>query len=273
MRWFLALCLFTLSFSLAQTLSARRESGVLYVSLTDVAQALGYTTVDGQASLTVQTPTGALVIYDRSPDIDWTPSQGASEQHAQSISAPSFVDAGEWFVPADLFYLFDFSPEARALVLPDGRSFLFDLPREVETSYQVVDMGAGVKGLSFYQAGIAGKETVSLLLLDLARLPQVFPDQQSELAPVIERFSDGYPIYFVVTARAESIWQPQFRFVQSGRALEYQYPANITLLEGDASRVNPEQPVSGILVLPAWIDLRQPLEVSWAGMSAKIQFE
>lgn len=275
MRWLvIVLCGFSLAF--AQDISVRRESGALYVSLTDVASSLVYTVREAEGSLTITTDRGILIVFDKSPDFEWTASDPTAEPPIMSSSASVLKLDGEWFAPADLFALLGITIGARALTLPDGRSLTLDVPTEPAVASDdnsvLTDLGSNVTGLTFYKSGTAGKDTTSLLLMDMALMPRAFPDQQTYLETALAKFSMGNPLYFVVTAVSNATWEPLLVIEQNGRMVEYQHPANLTVLEGDAGRVSSDAPVSGVIVLPDWIDLRQPITVTWTGISAAVQY-
>ena len=261
----------------AQDISVRRESGASYVSLSDVAAVLGYTAQDSGDSFTVRSSEGILTVFDGSPDFEWTADAATepTDRAIQSASAPVLKLDDEWFAPGDLFTLFGIVTGARTLSLPDGRSLTLDVATDLKNDSEnssLTELGGGVTGLSFYKSGTAGKDTTSLLLIDMALMARAFPEQQAAIDAALAKFTSGQPLYFVVTAVTNATWEPSFRVEQGGRVLEFRHPANITVLEGDAGRVLPETPVSGVLVLPNWIDLRQPVTVTWSGITATVQY-
>ena len=276
-RFTVFLLFLALSLTAAQSVSARRELGALYVSLSDVAQELSYSVTDSGNSLTLRTPGGVLTLFNNSPDLDWTPAaDNPGGEGVLSLSAPSFKVGDEWFAPLDVLDLLNISPGSSALTLPDGRSLSLDIPDTPQTrasaNTALIDLGNGVTGLSFYKAGPAGKETLSLLVMDLGLMPLAFPEQQRELDRVMTALGTGKPLYFILTALSSSSWDASFRIDQGGRVVEYSHPQGVSILEGDPQRVAPGSPVSGVLLLPDWINLRRPLTVTWSGVTATVQY-
>jgi hypothetical protein len=264
----MAFIFFGVQFSLAQTISARRDAGVLYVSLSDVAKQLGYSVSEGSGSLTVRFANTILTVFDDSPDITLN---GSDDTLSSSV-----FKRGDWFAPDDALSFLNVSLEGETLILPDGHSVALEFPATRATfgssMWEQVELGNSVTGLSFYKEGNAGDETVSVLMLDLKLLALAFPEQQKALDEVSGKFTKGKPIYFLVTALADSLWESSFTLEQDGKVLQYQAPSSLSLLEGDPNTVTPSTPVSGVLVLPDWVNLREPINVTWSGITASVQF-
>jgi hypothetical protein len=252
---------------LAQTISAKREAGVLYISLSDVAKQLGYSVSEGSGSLTIRFGDTVLTFFAGSPDITLN---GSDDTLSSSVSK-----SGDWFAPDDALSFLNVALEGDSLVLPDGHRVALDFPAARasfgSSRWEQVDLGNSVTGVSFYMSGSTGEETVSILMLDLKLLALAFPDQQKALDAVSSKFMKGKPIYFLVTALAPSAWESSFTLEQQGRVLQYG-GSSVSLLEGDPTTVSPEVPVSGVLVLPDWVNLRQPITVTWSGITASVQF-
>jgi hypothetical protein len=257
------------SAALAQGVSARRVAGALYISVSDVATRLGYSVSESAGSFTVRFDTTVLTLFADSPDITMN---GAED----TLSSSVFQDKKDWFAPEDSLSFLKVTLTGTTLTFPDGQMATLEFPASPTTFSSsrslVVDLGNSVTGLTFYAVGSAGDETVSVLLLDLGLMALAFPEQQKALDAISSKFSTGKPIYFIVTALAPSPWQSSFTLEQQGRVLQYQAGSSLSILEGDASTVTPEAPVSGVLVLPDWVNLRQPVTVTWSGITASVQF-
>ncbi|MGL4611836.1 MAG: hypothetical protein ACRCYY_19520 [Trueperaceae bacterium] len=271
----LKLCLLFVLFTiglqnvLAQTISAQREAGVLYVSLSDVAKQLGYTVTEASGSLTIRFTGTVLTVFANSPDITFN---GLDD----TLSSSVFTRSGDWFAPDDALSFLGVALENESLVLPNGYTSSLEFPKTRTTfgssRWSQVDLGNSVTGVSFFMPGSAGDETVSILMLDFKLLALVFPDQQKALDAVSSKFTKGKPIYFLVTALADASWESSFTLEQDGKVLQYQSPGSLSLLEGDPTTVTLSTPVSGVLVLPDWVDLRSPITVTWSGITASVQF-
>lgn len=245
--------------------------------MSDLARLLSYSVTDSGNSVTLRTPEGVLVLFDDSPDLDWTPIDAVNTGATiLSLPTPSFKEDGEWFAPTQVLDLLAASATSQTLTLPDGRELRLEIPATTQSqaarNSSLVDLGNGVMGLSFYKASPDGRDTLSLLLLDAGLMPLAFPEQRTQLDTVLTQLQEGKPLYFIVTSLADSSWDNRFRIEQDGRALEYSYPTGVSLLEGDATRVTPESPVSGVLLLPDWINLRRPISVTWAGVTATVRY-
>jgi hypothetical protein len=268
---FILLC----SSALAQGVSARRVAGALYISVSDVAARLGYSVSESVGSFTVRFDTTVLTLFADSPDITVN---GAEDTLSSSVfqDNPISENKKEWFAPEDSLSFLKVTLTGTTLTFPDGQMATLEFPASPtmfsSSRSLLVDLGNSVTGLTFYAAGSAGEETVSVLLLDLGLMALAFPEQQKSLDAVSSKFSTGKPIYFIVTALAPSPWQSSFTIEQQGRVLQYQAGSSLSILEGDASTVTPEAPVSGVLVLPDWVNLRQPVTVTWSGITASVQF-
>ncbi len=262
--------------ALAQV-AARDVGGVLYVSVDDLARQLGYSFSGGAGSLTLRAAAGVVVLFEDSPDLLFKPKNSAAalERSNQSLAAPVFKTGEVWFAPAELLELLGFSVSNESVGAPGGRTFSLDVAAPAVTQAarrSEVDLGNGVTGLSFYLPGVAGPETVSVLVTDLGLLGLALPAERRDLDAAAAKFKDAKPLYFVATALREAPWQPVFTVAQGGRSAELRPPFGVNLLAGDAETLAPDAPVSGLVLLPAWVNLRQPLSLGLAGATATVQF-
>ena len=259
-------------------LAARDVAGVLYVSVNDFSTQLGYSLSGDAGSLTVRAAAGVVVLFENSPDILFKPVNSAEtlERSDQSLAAPVFKVDDAWFAPAEFLELLGFAVSATDVTAPDDRTFNLVFPSMTASDSsdpsRLVELDNGVTGLSFYLPGTAGPETVSLLAVDLGLLSLALPAEQRDLDAVMSKFKEGKPLYFVVTALATATWQASFTVAQGERSAELRHPFGVNVLTGDAATLGPDAPVAGLLLLPTWVNLRQPLHLSWAGMTATVQF-
>ncbi len=267
-HWFILLLFFT-SLAAAQTISARRVAGAVYISLSDVTTTLGYSVSESAGSFTIRFDNTVLTLFDQSPDITLNGEE-------DTLSSPAFEEKNEWFAPDDALSFLGVTLNGSSLSFPNGQSATLEFPINPTTFSSArtatIDLGNSVTGIAFYASGSAGNETVSVLMLDLKLLALAFPEQQKEFDAVASKFTKGKPIYFLVTALADSPWQSSFTLEQDGKVLQYQAPNSLSLLEGDPNTVTPSTPVSGVLVLPDWVNLRQSVTVTWSGITASVQF-
>ena len=277
-RWLSLLVFAAFGTALAQGVAARDSGGVLYVSVDDLASRLGYSLSGGEGSLTLRAAAGVVVLFEDSPDILFKPKNSAEalERSDQSLAAPVFKSGAVWFAPAELLELLGFTVVDTQVTAPGGRTFALDLqvPAVTQTTQcsELVDLGNGVTGVSFYLPGDAGPETVSVLVVDLGLLGLAVPAEQRGLDAAAAKFKDAKPLYFVATALGTASWGPVFTVTQGGRSAELRAPFGVNLLAGDATTLTPDTPVSGLVLLPAWVNLRQPLSLSLAGAAATVQF-
>ena len=270
------LALWSASWATAQPVSAQRDAGRVYLSLGEVALRLGYSTTRAGNSLTVRTPEGVLVVFAGSPDILYRRSGSAEtlERSEQNLSAPVRLSGEAWYAPEDLFRLLGGEVSATDLKLAE-RSFplRFRQSAAVQAGARAALSQIGqAPALSFYAPGEAGDETVSVLILDLGLLSLALPEQQRDLDNLMTKFRDEKPLYFVLTSLADTAWSAEFTVTQSGRSEPLRAPFGVRVLEGSAERVAPDAPVSGLLLLPGWVNVRRELELSWSGASAAVQF-
>lgn len=278
LRTLCATLLLVVSATWAQSLDALETLGTTYVSLNDVAQRLGYSTNRSGNSLTVRAGAGVVVVFADSPDILFKPSDSAEalERSDQSLALPVLRQKGEWFAPEQLFELLKFDVSKHSLTTQDGRTFALDFPPEpfyvASDRYDLVELGNGVTGLTYYVPGSTGPETLSLLVADLSLLSLALPEQQRSLDGVLAKLRDQKPLYFTLTALAGAQWSPNFTVAQGGQREILQAPFRVQVLDGAEGTVSPEKPVSGLILLPDWVNVRQPLELTWSDITARVQF-
>lgn len=267
MQYVFVLVLLLLSVVSAQV-SARKVTGTLYVSVSDLASIMGYSLTESKESLAIRTP-NVLILFSGSPDISY----GGTED---TLSAPVFVQGEEeWFAPEDVLSFLGLGSIGNLITLPDGRTLSLEfpsIPLVTSSRSAVIDLGNNVEGLAFYAAGSADADTLSVLMVDVGLMGLAFPEQQKTFDELQQKFTSGKPVYVVVTALAETSWESVFTIEQQGRALEYRAPGSLSLLEGSPDSVSPDRPVSAILLLPDWVNLRESITVSWSGVTATIQF-
>jgi hypothetical protein len=255
------------SSAVGQTAVARIIDGRSYIALADVATELGYSQSGGTDSLTVRTPQGALTVFAGSPDIFY---RGAEV----SLSVP-VVFEGRWFAPLELYELLGFSLQGDRLIGAGQTLTLEFLPQQkpvIGSGYELIDLGNSVWGVSFYVSDGQGDENLSILVTDLALLSLVYPAQQRQFDAIMQRFTESKPLYFVASALRAGDWQPVFTLSQGGRSVELRHPLSVSLLAGSAERVTPQQTAVGVIEAPNWVNLRQPLVLTWGGVSATVQF-
>lgn len=224
---------------------------------------------ESAGSFTIRFDNTVLILFERSPDI-------TINGEEDTLSSSAFIERGEWFAPDDALSFLNVTLNGATVSFPNGQTATLEYPTNATTVASAhtatIDLGNSVTGIAFYASGSAGDETVSVLMLDLKLLALAFPEQQKEFDAVSSKFTKGKPIYFLVTALADSPWSSSFTVEQAGRVLQYQAPNSLSLLEGDPNMVTPGTPVSGVLVLPDWVNLRQPVTVTWSGITASVQF-
>ncbi len=275
-----ALCLLLAFTSIAQTesISALGLAGVTYISLSDIALHLGYSISETPDSLTLRADKGILLLFDNSPNALFKPTVDNEEFERSDVnlSAPVVKQSGQWYAPPDALEFLGIGFADSQLTLPDGRVLkLALLEQNIATgteAYATVDLGNRVSGLAIYASGSAGPDSVSLLLVDLGLLALALPEQQQEVDAFVRDMDDGRPLYLAVTAVTESPWETTLVFSQNGQNFTARYPLNLSLLTGEAGKVSPASPVVGVILLPDWFNLRQPLSVDWAGVKASFQF-
>ncbi len=265
------------TYAQTQSVAARSIASTTYISLSEVSSRLGYSTTDTGNSLTLRSPFGNMVVFENAPDILWRPidSSEALESSDFSLSAPVLKLEGVWFAPEELFGLLMLERQGNSLRSGNiilNLSFPSSSISQDAGSFVIRDLGNNVPALNFYQTLDTIEDNLSVLLIDLGLLPLVFPEQQRELDTIITRFSQGKPLYIIVSSISAVSWDAQFRFEQASRSLVYRYPNNISILRGDPARVTPDNPVIAIVVLPDEINLRSSLQVTWSNSSAIIQF-
>ena len=267
-RFLLVSLLLLCTFAQAQIVSALTRAGEIFPSLQEVARAAGYSSSESADGLSVRAPTGILTVFVGSPDVLWQSAQGGAGEGSASLSAPV---AEGWYAPPDAFAMLGIKVTEEGVSLPDGRQLRVrvrtpTLPRQSKYS-EVVSLGRGVSGLMLY-----APTGTSLLLVDAGLLSLALPDERLALDGFLDEVEGYRPLYFVATSLAPTSWQAEVTFTQGGQSFSASEPSNLSVLEGDTGQLSPDAPVSGVILLPQWVSLREPLEVRWMGAAGSFQF-
>ena len=265
---FLLLC----NFAQAQTVSAIKRAGATFPSLQEVARAAGYSSSASAGGLTVRAPAGILTVFVGSPDVLWQGAQGRRQEDSASLSAPV---AEGWYAPPDAFALLNIKVTEESVTLPDGKTLRVrvrtpSLPRQSNNA-EVISLGRGVSGLMLYGQDRSGAKT-SLLLVDAGLLSLALPNERLALDEFLDEVEGYRPLYFIASSLAPTSWQVDVTFSQGGQRFTAKAPFNLSVLEGDAGQLSPDAPASGVILLPQWVSLREPLSVSWMGAVGNFQF-
>lgn len=265
-----------LSLAWAQSVAGWQEEGFDYVALADVARLEGFPVSQDATSLSVQSPDGVLVVFAGSPDVSWQPVSGRGGGDV-GLSVPVITRNSTWYVPADAVELLGVAVLGNNLQLTDGRRVTVDYRsnRTLQTSVgrsEQVALANNVSAVALYAPGGAGADSVSLLLADVGMLSLAFPEQRRDFDGILNQFNDARPLFFSVTALVASSWQSEVIFQQQGRRFIASSPDTLVVLAGDSARVSPEQPVTGVILLPTSFDLRRPMNVRWQDASTAMQF-
>ena len=110
-----------------------------------------------------------------------------------------------------------------------------------------------------------------MLLVDAGLLSLALPAERTALDNVLNKI-EGRPLYFVATSLALTSWQAEVTFTQGGQSFTAKAPFSLNILEGDDKQLGPDSSVSGVILLPQWISLREPLTVRWMGAAGNFQF-
>ena len=267
-RLFIFLLLLS-SLAQAQSVSALRRAGQTFPSLREVAKAAGYSTSESANGLSVRAPKGILTVFLDSPDVLWQAAQGASQGDNASLSAPV---ARGWYAPPDAFALLDIEVTEEQVILPSGKQLRVRFPPPVSpqggNSSEIVSLGRGVSGLMLYAPG---RTLTSLLLVDAGLLSLALPAERTALDSVLGKI-EGRPLYFIATSLAVTSWQAEVTFIQGGQSFTAKTPFSLNILEGDDKQLGSDSSVSGVILLPQWISLREPLTVRWMGAAGSFQF-
>ena len=264
--------LFLCSFAQAQSVTAIKRAGETFPSLQEVARLAGYSWSESAGGLTVRAPAGILTVFIGSPDVLWRSAQGQRQEDGASLSAPV---AEGWYAPPDAFALLGMEVTDEGVRLPDGKQVRLrvrtpSLPQQSRNS-EVVSLERGVSGLMLYGRGPTNVET-SLLLVDAGLLSLALPNERLALDGFLDEVEGYRPLYFVTTSLEPTAWQADVTFSQGGQSFTAKAPFNLSVLEGDAGQLSPDAPASGVILLPQWISLREPLSVSWMGAVGSFQF-
>lgn len=271
--------LFGVGFAQPQSVPGLRLAGTTYVSLSEVARLLGYSVSEDGNALTVRSDLGILTVFDGSPDALWQPNRSAMNTRDGDfiLSAPVVQQGSVWFAPEELFPRFGVAVRGDELVLPGQQTVALSFPAAPSSTLQgdnwdAVALGNNVYGLALYSSGSLGPDTISLMMVDVGLLGLARPELQSELDDIVRELPAGRPLYFVVTGLEPTPWQAEVTFQQGGQSVTLKAPARLSVLSGDTGRVGPGSPALGVMLLPEWVNLRQPLNVEWGGIRATFQF-
>lgn len=269
-RFLLVSLILLCTFAQAQIVSALTRAGETFPSLREVARAAGYSSSESANGLSVRAPTGILTVFVGSPDVLWQSAQGEPEGGSASLSAPV---AEGWYAPPDAFAMLGIKVTEAGVTLPDGRQLRVrvrapTLPRQSKNS-EVISLGRGVSGLMLYAPTGTG---TSLLLVDAGLLSLALPGERLALDGFLDEVEGYRPLYFVATSLAPTSWQAEVTFTQGGQSFSASEPFNLNVLEGDTGQLSPDAPASGVILLPQWVSLREPLGVNWSGATGSFQF-
>ena len=229
--------------SLAQSIKATLLANETYFSLEDVVKLLGYNSSTAQNSFTLRRADGILVAFANDPDLLWTPKNSDTETLA--LASPILKRDGSWFAPTELLAFFTITLSGNVLILPNGKqaSLYFPEPTpRVEASQNTssIPLANGNTALVFYSSSSAGTDSLSLMIMDLEALP---------VSSQYKSLEESKPLYFIITAITDSNWPNEIIFRQGSKVFAARYPLNVVILEGEANRVGPEKPVSGVVTL------------------------
>lgn len=253
---------------------AVRASGRVLVDLEALARRYGWSSTEQAGTLTLRTEAGILTLFSASPDALWQPT-GNDAPVTVPLSMPPRVLGGAWHVPDDVLDLLGVARPHGAVAVPGGTAPLVFPPEPAAgEGYEVVDLGFGVVGVRFYQAGPAGQETLSMLVADLALLALALPDQQDLLDDILTQgpMATDHPFLVTVTALEPVTWDPSLTFSQRDLRFEARHPFRFQLVEGEAVTVAPDHPVVGVALLPPRFDLEAPLRIRWGDVEAEVTF-
>ncbi len=257
-----------LPFCLSQSVEATRLANETYFSLKDVAELLNYNTSVTQNSFTLRRGDGVLVVFANDPDLLWTPQNASTETIA--LASPILKREDNWFAPTELLSFFSITLNNNVLILPNNQRASLYFPRtapqsQASQNISSISLPNGDIALVFYSSGEIGSDSLSLMIMDLGAL-SIASQYQGNL-------KKSKPLYFVLTALAESNWQSEIIFRQGNNVFAARYPLNIIILEGEATKVGPEKPVSGVVTLPESFDLRSNINVQWSGINTDFRFQ
>lgn len=253
---------------------AMRASGRVLVDLEALARRYGWSSTEQAGTLTLRTGTGILTLFSASPDALWQPT-GDDASVTVPLSMPPQVVGDAWYVPDDVLDLLGVARPGASVAVPGGTALLAFPPEPAAgEGYEVVDLGFGVVGVRFYQAGPTGPETLSMLVADLALLALAIPDQRGLLDDILTEgpMASDHPFLVTVTAVEPTTWVPSLTFIQRDLHFEARHPFRFQLVEGDAATVAPDRPVVGVALLPPRFDLEAPLRIRWGDVEAEVTF-
>jgi hypothetical protein len=251
----------------AQEIPLLAHAGSQLLSLSQLARNLGELPASMGDTVTLRLPSGVLTLFNGSREALWF-ARGAEGPAEATLAAATLHHDGHWWVSTDLIPVLGGRISGRVLLLPgQARQLLADSATAASGSgYGTVMLANAVPALQLQQGPL------SVLLVDLGLLGLAFPGQQEQIDSFLAAQAGTRPLYFVLTGSAEAVWDDGFTFRQDTLQFTARQEQQLVILEGDGQRVTPEQPVTGVILLPAGINLRSPLQVSWQETSGTITF-
>lgn len=255
------------------TIAGRQEGAWRYLAAADLARALGALVESRDGVLTLRTTVGVLTAFAGSPDALWQ-ARGAPAAEEVAAAAPVLVEDGGWYLPEDLVGVLGVRVDADRVLLPDGGVRALVLPRPAPPGpsgrSELVELGPAVEALRLYADAPAGRDTVSMLALDLGLVALAFPEQREALDPLLRDLAADKVLLLIVTSLERAAWDPAVYVAQDGVELLLRAPLAVQVLEGDPEAVTPGAPVVAVAFLPTTFDLRRPLQIRWAGASGSL---
>jgi hypothetical protein len=251
-----------------EPLPARQEGVWRYLSVPELARAIGAPVEARDGVLTLRASAGVLTVFAGQPDALWQ-AAGSGRTDEVAAASPVLVADGGWYLPEDLVGLLGVSVDGDLVTLPSGQVRLLEVARPPlpapSRRSELVQLGPGVEALRLYAASAHGPDTVSLLAVDLALLSLAFPDQREALDLQLRDLHADKALFLVVTALGRAAWDPAIYVAQDGVEVLLRAPLAVQVLEGDPAAVTPARPVAAVAFLPGTFDVRRPMELRWAG--------
>ncbi|CAN5816232.1 hypothetical protein BH23DEI1_BH23DEI1_15960 [soil metagenome] len=254
-------------------IEARQEGVWRFLSVRDVARALGAPVDQRNGVLTLRSGTGVLTVFERSPDALWQPA-GYPVADEFSAAAPVLIFEGVWYLPEDMVGVLGVVVQGDTVRLPDGALRTLSISRPALAAdtgaVEVLDLGPGVQALRLYAASASGPDTVSLLAVDLGLLALAYPEQRAALDAQLRDLHADKVLFLVITSLGPAVWDPAIYVVQDDLEVLLRAPLTVQILEGDPNALRPGAPVAAVAFLPSSFDLRRPVQVRWAGASGTL---
>lgn len=255
-----------LTFAVTQEIPLLTHAGQQLLSLTQLSRNLGQLPSVIGDTVTLRLEVGVLTLFQGSREALWF-ARGSTEPDEVTLAAATLHHDGHWWVATELISILGGSINGRALSLPGHARLLLERDANAASGSgnDTVLLANNVEALQLQQG------PVSVLLADLGLLGLAFPEQQMKIDGFLAAQQGARPLYFVLTSSAASDWDGVFTF-QQGTVQFTAGPQQLVILEGDPLTVAPQQPVTGVIMLPATLNLRSPLQVSWTETSGSITF-